>query len=194
MSREPTNLEQLLDRIGEAAEGQDRVAIVAILEAIGRRSFGPQLLMAGVILVTPLSGVPGLPTAMGILVAAVSLQLLLRRRHIWLPRWILRSGFRTSKLDKVLGWLRRPARGIDRLLRPRLHPFVNGASTQVIAVLCLIIAVALPAMEFVPFSSSVAGAALAAFGLALVAHDGGLALLAYGFTAATVGVVVTRLV
>jgi hypothetical protein len=38
-------------------------------------------------------------------------------------------------------------------------------------------------MEFVPFSANIAGAALTAFGLALIAHDGLLALLAFVLTA-----------
>ena len=41
----------------------------------------------------------------------------------------------------------------------------------------------MPAMEFVPFSANIAGAAFTAFGLALIAYDGRLALLAFVFTA-----------
>lgn len=48
-------------------------------------------------------------------------------------------------------------------------------------------------MEFVPFSATGAGAALTAFGLALIAHDGLLALIAFLFTALTFGVVIYAL-
>ncbi len=57
------------------------------------------------------------------------------------------------------------------------------------AVSCILIAAAMPAMEFIPFSANLAGAALTAFGLSLIAHDGVLALFAFGFTALTFGVV-----
>lgn len=40
-------------------------------------------------------------------------------------------------------------------------------------------------MEVVPCSANLAGAALTAFGLALIAHDGLLALIAFAFTAGT---------
>ncbi|MGQ0751395.1 MAG: exopolysaccharide biosynthesis protein, partial [Betaproteobacteria bacterium] len=61
--------------------------------------------------------------------------------------------------------------------------------TYVIAGVCVVIAGAMPVMEVVPFVANGAGAALTAFGLALVAHDGLLAILAFGFTALTLGFV-----
>ena len=51
----------------------------------------------------------------------------------------------------------------------------------------------MPFMEVVPFSANLAGAALAAFGLALVARDGLLALIAFLITAATAGLLIVRL-
>ncbi len=57
--------------------------------------------------------------------------------------------------------------------------------TQTIAIACIVIGIAMPAMEIVPFSANGAGAALTAFGLSLIANDGLLALLAFLFTAAT---------
>jgi hypothetical protein len=48
----------------------------------------------------------------------------------------------------------------------------RDAGTYVIAIACLAIAAAMPPMEVVPFSANGAGAALTAFGLALIAHDG----------------------
>ena len=55
--------------------------------------------------------------------------------------------------------------------------------------LCIIIAISMPAMEVVPFVANAAGAALTAFGLSLIAHDGLLALIAFVFTTISVGLV-----
>lgn len=49
-------------------------------------------------------------------------------------------------------------------------------------------------LEVIPFSANVAGAALTAFGLSLIAHDGILALFAFAFTIATFGLVVYNLI
>src|SRR5690606_34742905 len=75
----PTNLEQLLDRIGEAArQHQDGgVSLDAILDEIGRRSFGPLLLVAGLITLAPIIGdIPGVPGLMGLLVLLIAGQVL----------------------------------------------------------------------------------------------------------------------
>ncbi|HEX3034414.1 MAG TPA: exopolysaccharide biosynthesis protein [Thermodesulfobacteriota bacterium] len=90
--------------------------------------------------------------------------------------------------------MRSPARFVDRLLRPRLTIFTHQTAAYVIAIVCVVIAAAMPVMELVPFSANVAGAALTAFGLSLIAHDGLLALLAFVFTAITFGLITFGLV
>jgi hypothetical protein len=118
----------------------------------------------------------------------------LSKEHFWLPRWLLNRSVAQDKLSKATQWLRRPARFLDRLLRPRLTIFTSGMARYLIALICILIAVVIPAMELVPFSANGAGAALTAFGLAVSARDGLLALLAFGFTAATAGLVIYHLV
>lgn len=174
-----TNLEQLLDRLDEAGKGQEEVSMGHLMDTIGKRSFGPLLLLIGVVLVTPLSGIPGLPSTMGVAVFLLSLQMLLRRKHIWLPEWILRRSISQQKLGKSAEWMRKPARFIDRFLRHRLGFLVDGPGSWPLALVCLMLAVSLPVLELVPFAASSAGAALTCIGLAMIAHDGVLALIAY---------------
>lgn len=191
MAEKLYNLEQLLDRIEKAAKGKDRVSLEVIVKEIGSRSFGPLLLMVGVILTSPLSGIPGMPTTMGLFILLVSVQLFFRRKSFWLPHWLLNRSADQKKLYKALEWLRPPASFIDRWIQPRLTLFIHGISIYFIAFICLIIAIGLPFMEFVPFSASAAGAILAAFGLALIAHDGLLALLAFVLTIMTYWWIIT---
>ena len=184
-----TNLQQLLDSIEDASQRGDRISLSAVLETMGERSFGPMLVLAGVVVLAPLIGdIPGIPTTVGIIVFLVAGQLLLGRKHFWLPRWLLERSVASDKARKALGWLRPPARVIDRLLAPRLTMFTRGAATYAVAVACLVIAMTMPAMEVVLFAANVAGAALCAFGLALIARDGLMALIAFAFTATTIGV------
>jgi hypothetical protein len=124
-----TNLEQLLDRIDEATRRRDRVTLGTVLELGGHRSFGPLLLLAGVIALAPLIGdIPGMPTIVGIVVFLVAGQLLVGRKQFWLPRWLLERSVAGDKTRKALGWLRRPARFVDRLLRPRLTMLTQGTA------------------------------------------------------------------
>ena len=98
-----------------------------------------------------------------------------------------------SKVHKTLKYLNPVAGFLDRWTRPRLRRVTGNGGTVLIAVACLAIGVTTPAMEVVPFVANVAGVAIAIFGLALIVHDGLIALVALGFTAATFGVLVWQL-
>lgn len=173
----------------------DRPSLGAILEAVGNRSFGPLLLLAGLITFAPLIGdIPGVPTIMGLFVLLIGVQMLFRRKHFWLPHWLLSRSVAQDKLCKAVQWLRPAARFLDRLLRPRLTIFTSGVAVYLIAIVCILLALAMPVMELVPFSANGAGAALTAYGLALTMRDGLLALFAFGFTTATAGLVIYYLV
>lgn len=187
---EISDLSQLLDRVGEVAEQHERVSLRAIIARLGERSFGPLLLLAGLITLAPVIGdIPGVPTLLAGIVVLVAGQLLVGRDRLWLPRWLLERSLARASVERSVRWLRRPARGIDRMLRPRLTLLASGPGGRAIAVACIVIAVAMPPMELVPFSANGAGLALSAFGLGLIAKDGLLSLCAFIIMFATLGAV-----
>jgi hypothetical protein len=65
---------------------------------------------------------------------------------------------------------------------------------RVTAFICLLVALAMPPMEFIPFSANGAGLALTLFGLGLVARDGLMLALGFLLTGVTFTVVVMNLV
>lgn len=193
MAEKLTSLEQLLDRLDEAQEGEQSVSFGSLLDTVGRRSFGPLLLLIGLILVSPLSGIPGLPSTMGVAVFMLSIQMLLRRKYIWLPGWILRRSISGEKLARAARWMRKPARMIDRLVNRRLGFLVDGPASWLLALVCVLLAISLPVLEVVPFAATSAGAALTCIGLAMIAHDGLLAAIAYSVVLGMGGLVACNL-
>ena len=184
MSADITNLNELLDVIERDAINADRVSLGEIMKAVGDRSFGPLLLIAGLVTVMPLIGdIPGVPVMMGLLVLLTAVQILLRRRHFWLPQWLLKRSVKRETICKLLEKLRKPAGWIDGVLHHRLSVLTHGPGIVVIALATIAIALVMPAMELIPFSVNVAGAALTAFGLSLITHDGLPALIALVLTA-----------
>lgn len=87
----------------------------------------------------------------------------------------------------------KPARAIDRILEPWLRVLVSGPGAIGVALACMLIAVALPPMEVIPFSANLGGAGLTAFGLALVAGDGRLALAGYLVVGAIIWILLSQL-
>lgn len=190
-----TDLEGLLARIGEAEAVGDRVSLGAIIDAVGHRSFGPLLLVPGLVTLAPLIGdIPGVPTLMAVLLWLTTGQLLLGRERLWLPRWLRERAIGADTLSNALRRLRPVARVIDRWTGPRLTFLVRGPGHYVIAVVCLAIGAAMPPMELIPFSATGAGAALTVFGLSLVAEDGLLALIGLTVTAGTAGLILYHVV
>jgi hypothetical protein len=191
----PENLEEVLECLCKAETENDRVSIDAILKTTGRRSFGPVLLFAALVMMAPVIGdIPGVPILAGSLICLVAAQLLLHRDHVWLPQWLLRRSASREKVEGAVGKLRKPARFVDRFLHHRIQWLTEGRMAQAILAVSLVISAATPFMELVPFSANVAGAALTAFGLALIAGDGLFALVAYAFTAVTASVVIANLI
>jgi hypothetical protein len=186
-----TDLEQLLDRIREAVGEDDTVSLGEVFDVVGNRSFGPLLLLAGLVTLAPIIGdIPGVPTLMAFLVLLIAGQVLFRHEHLWLPDWLLARSIARDKLCKTLDLMRRPARFVDRFLRPRLTMFTRSTGVYSVAIICVLVAIAMPATEVVPFSANGVGLVLALFGLALIASDGLLAIIAFLILTATVGLVV----
>lgn len=187
----PSNLSTLLDMLESTGGLPDSVSLDAILDTLGRRSFAPFLLIAGLVTLAPLIGdIPGVPTLMASLVALSAAQILVGRDRVWLPQWLLERRVSRARFTKALRWMRKPARWIDRLLRPRLTRLTKSPAHLLVALTCLLIALAMPPMEMVPFSANGAGITLTLFGLGLVAHDGLMALLGYALTATTLTLVI----
>lgn len=194
MTTSPDSLDGVLSRIAALARDQTRVTLREVLEATGRRSFGPLLVVAGLVILTPLIGdIPGVPTLVGALVLVVAVQIAVGRRHIWLPEFILERSVAGHRLTGPVRLLRRPAGVIDRLLQPRLKVLLGDLAVRVIAVVCLLVAVVMPVMELVPFSANAAGVVLLAFGLALIVRDGLVVLIGMLATALVAWVIVSTL-
>jgi hypothetical protein len=172
------SLEQLLDRIERA--GGARVSLEDVMDEVGRRSFGPMLLLPGIVLSAPLVGdVPGVPTMMGLVVTLVAAQFLFGRESPWFPRWLLERSVEGKKVKKGMRYVRPVARFVDRWTGRRLTWLVRGVPLYAIAIVCIVMGVTTPLMEVVPFSAQLAGAAIAIFGMALVVHDGLFAAIGF---------------
>lgn len=179
---EPNNLEGMLEELRSASDGSGPVSVGELLDTIGRRSFGPFLLVPALIAFTPLGGIPGLPTVLAVVVIVVAGQLLFGMKRFWLPGIMLRRSIERRRLRSSIGYLQPVARAVDKVIRPRLAWLTREPFVHVAAGLCVLVALTVPPLEVVPFAGAVSWAAIAALGLALIAHDGILALIALGFS------------
>ena len=191
---EVTSVGELLDRMEAAARAHGQTSIGDVLHEVGERSFGPVLLLAGIVMLAPVVGdIPGVPVLMGLIVILSAVQFLVGRKHLWLPQWLLHRSVAHTKIEKGVSWLRPVARVLDRWSRARLAWITHGGGYLAIAAACIVIAAATPVMEVIPFSANIAGIAITAYGLALIASDGVIALLASAFSAGAFALIIRQL-
>lgn len=183
------NLQGVLETIRNAGENAEVVSISDIHARLGRRSFGPLLVIAGLAPMTPLSTIPGLATLMALIVLLTAGQMLVGMRTIWLPEVIRRQSVSRKRLDRVVDLALPVARFIDRFLRPRLTFLTREPYVYVIAATCCLLALTMPPLEFVPMTSGIPAFPVVAFGLAMIARDGVLVIIgATAIAASALGV------
>ena len=184
-SKPPQNLEEMLDALEHAGESSEKIDVSDILDLVGRRSFGPLLLVAGLIALTPINAIPGISTFFGLVILLFSGQLLIGRKSFWLPHFLARQSLDAAKIARGARKMQPAAAFVDRLLHPRLTILTGGEARRGIALACVMLALATPLLEFVPMATTAPAVAVCAFGLALIFHDGLLALAGYLATAVT---------
>ncbi|MBK1818231.1 exopolysaccharide biosynthesis protein [Luteolibacter yonseiensis] len=184
----PKSLEEMLDRFEECARDEERVSVEKLMDAVGRRSFGPLILFAGIVLSAPGVGdIPGVSTLIGIYVLLVAGQLICGRDNFWLPRWLLDRSAKSGTVKKAASnkWTRKLSKLVDKIVTERLAVLVGNRGTRAVAVSCCVLAFATPLTEVVPFSGTGVGVSICIFGIAMVAQDGLMVILGFAVTIAT---------
>lgn len=175
-------IQTVIARLRDAAKG-DTVSARDVFETAGQDSFATALLIVALIMVTPLSGIPTLPTLGAILIATIAVQWLVGRRHLWLPDWILRKSVDAARMRTALDWLDRPAAFVDRHTRSRLRAVAKAPLSGIALITILAIVATWPFLELLPFFTTICavGVSLIAFGL--MTQDGLWVLAGYAFFA-----------
>lgn len=165
-------LEDVIESIIDLGSKQEKVSVADIQEKVGQRSFGPFLFIPAIFEISPLGGIPGVPTLLGIIVALTAGQMLFGRRHFWLPEFISRRSVKGKRIGPAMQKIRPAVRIVDKALRPRLQWITRSPGSRLVAGLCVLCAISVPPLEIIPFASSGPFAAIAIIGLGLMAHDG----------------------
>jgi hypothetical protein len=180
------NLQSLLRKLIALCDGEeakDGLTISELMECVGRRAYGPLLLVIGLFSISPATIVPGMTWLSALLTLLIAGQMALGLKKPWLPRKVLNTCVPDKQLKAGLEKAQPWAARIDAVLKPRLEflvhpPFVNG-----IAVLCVLAALITFPLGLLPLAPLLPGAAVVFFGLGMMARDG--LMLALGGAAVT---------
>ncbi len=177
-------IEEILGALRNMADGQERVAIGDILEAVGGRGHGPLLLIPALIEISPLGGIPGVPTFLALIIALFSLQIVMGHDHMWLPSFVERRSISGAHLEGAVGKVQPVGAWLDRWFHERWERLTGAPARRVGAVVSLLLCLSVPPLELFPFASTAPMAAIALFGLAMTLRDGLVMALAFAASAA----------
>lgn len=191
MPDSPRTLDDVILCVCDTASASEggKVSLEEVRDAIGGRAYGPLLFMAGLITMTPVSAVPGVPTLLAFTVVLIAGQMLVGCETVWLPRWLLRLKVKGASLEKGARGARRPAQVLDRLVRPRIPSMTEGLGRKGVALVCIVVGVLTPPLELIPFSTAIPAATITVFGLGLTARDGVVVLVALTAGLTAIGLV-----
>lgn len=178
----PGSLSRILDDLDAAAAGE-RVSVADVVAHVGTRSFAPLLLVPALVLVSPLSAIPLVPTTLGLFVALVAAQMLLGQRRLWLPGVLLNRDIRADRFRAAIAALRGPVARVDPWLRVRLTVLTDRPASAVPLMLCLAISLSMPLLEVVPMMTSILAVAVSLFAVGLFVRDGVIVVVGYAAVA-----------
>lgn len=143
-----------------------------MVDSIGRRTYGPLLLVIGLFAISPITVIPGLTWFAAALTVLVAGQMALGLRRIWLPRSALKARLPRRAVVSSIGKARPWAKRVDAVLKPRLTFLAKPPFVNLLALLVIAAALITFPLSFIPLAPLAPGVAVVFFGLGMAARDG----------------------
>ncbi|MFW2828396.1 exopolysaccharide biosynthesis protein [Sphingomonas sp. ID0503] len=189
---DPHSVGDVLDRLKELGKkaGDGKVRLGDALEAMGHRAYGSFFIILPLIDISPIDGIPGLPTAMAVVMVLLAAQLVLGHDHMRLPSFLEKRGMKGRKLVTVADKMQPTGRRMDKWFHGRLSALTNKPMIRFAGAAIILLCLTVPPLELLPFASTAPMLAILAFGIALLVRDGVLMLIAcaLALTAVAVGI------
>ena len=152
MRQDEHTLAHLLDSMERAAENE-AVSINDVLHEIGDRAITPLILIVALLLVSPLSGIPGVSTRAAVTIILLAVQAVTGRRRLWMPQFLLRREVAGHRLSGCVRFLRRPCAFVDGRCKPRLQFLTTGKMRFITLVVVTLLVVTALGTEGLPIAA-----------------------------------------
>lgn len=192
MADSPKSVTDILDRLVDVGDKNDSVSIGDIVGTFGSRSYGPVLLVPALIGVSPVGGIPMVPTILAATLLLIVIQLVFGKEHLWLPGILKNRSVEGEKLANAAEDMEGVGKWMDKIFHGRLEMFTGPTAARIAAGVVALLCLAVPPLELLPFAVALPMAVIAAFGIALTVRDGLLMLLAFLGSGAAFYVLVTQ--
>ncbi|MGR3540737.1 MAG: exopolysaccharide biosynthesis protein [Hasllibacter sp.] len=177
-----SSVNDILDDL-EGASHDGKVTLSEMAEALGHRGAAPFLIVPPLIEISPIGGIPAVPTFLAVVVLIFAVQIAAGRDEPHVPGKLGRRGVDGERLRGATAKLRPLAARLDGWFHGRLRPLTGKPARQAAALVVVALCLVVPPLELVPFASTIPMGAILVFGLAFLFRDGLLMLAAFAVSA-----------
>lgn len=163
----------------------DVMAFSEFWNAMEKRGFGPMLALPAFIAATPIGAIPGVPTIAGVTILLIAMQILLGRRHPWLPATIMKIEMDAERIEFLVNKMKPVAVRFDRFLMPRWFFMRQPVFRSLIALSCAACGLLMVPLELVPLMGLIPAFAVLIMAIGMATDDGAVAL--FGLSIALFG-------
>ncbi|MEZ7228156.1 exopolysaccharide biosynthesis protein [Alteromonas sp. DY56-G5] len=168
-------LYELLGKMQPRAR-QDTFEFAEFWDVMKKRGFGPMLALPSFIACTPIGAIPGIPSLAGGTILLIALQILLGRRHPWLPQRVKQLNCDADQLRYIVEKVKPYAVRVDRFLVPRCFFMRQPVFRSFIALCCAGCGLVMIPLELIPFMGLIPAFAVLIMAIGMATDDGAVAL------------------
>lgn len=168
-------LYELLGKMQPRAR-QDTFEFAEFWDVMEKRGFGPMLALPSFIACTPIGAIPGIPSLAGGTILLIALQILLGRRHPWLPQKVMQLNCDADQLRYIVEKVKPYAVRVDRFLVPRCFFMRQPVFRSFIALCCAGCGLVMIPLELIPFMGLIPAFAVFIMAIGMATDDGAVAL------------------
>lgn len=151
----------------------DGIRLGVLLSAVGRRSYGPLLLLLGLIAISPATVLPFATTIVAAITLLIAAQMALGLKRPWLPKAVLDIRVPRRAFFAFLDRARPIAERLDGVWLRQRFTFMTVPLFVNLVALCVCAAALITfPLSIIPFAPLAPGIAIVLFGLGMTARDG----------------------
>jgi len=173
---DPEGLAAVLDGLSDNINRDsdlNGIRLGVLLNAVGRRSYGPILLLLGLIAISPLTALPFTTSIVAAITLLIAGQMALGLQRPWLPRMLLNIRLPRKMFLQFLDHARARVDRIDGVVLHHRWTFMTVPLFVNLVALCVCAAALITfPLSLIPFAPMAPAIAIVLFGLGMTARDG----------------------
>jgi hypothetical protein len=166
-----TALKETISNISHSCEG-NHVNVGAIADSIEAPAFGILLLLPALIVILPISIIPGVSSLCAAVAVFAGCHIFFGREALWLPERIRNIYFNGNRMTPIFKKMNGFTKKMDRFSKPRFIFMTDGFAGKLASAMVIILASATIVLGFIPLVDIAMMLPIVFFGLGSYTQDG----------------------